>query len=49
MMREFFIGINEFRDQARQALTPEDGTEGRSCSVGRGLESIALVPRRLVS
>ena len=49
MMREFFIGINEFRDQARQSLTPEDGTEGRSCSAGRGLESIALVPRRLAS
>ena len=49
MMREFFIGINEFRDQARQSLTPEDGTDGRSCPVGKGLESIALVPRRLAS
>ena len=49
MMREFFIGINEFRDQARQSLTPEDGTEGKSCAVGKGLESIALVPRRLAS
>ncbi len=36
MMREFFIGINEFRDQARLSLTPDDGTEGRSCGVGRG-------------
>ncbi len=49
MMREFFIGINEFRDQARQSLTAEDGTEGKSCAVGKGLEQIALLPRRLAS
>jgi coproporphyrinogen III oxidase-like Fe-S oxidoreductase len=48
MMREFFIGINEFRDQARQALNPEDGTE-RSCAGANGLETIALAPRRLAS
>ena len=49
MMREFFIGINEFRDQARQALTIEDGTEGSICPARKELESITLVPRRLVS
>jgi len=49
MMREFFIGINEFRDQARQSLTPEDGTAGSSCAAGKGLETIALMPRRLAS
>jgi len=49
MMREFFIGINEFRDQARQSLTPEDGTDGTSCGAEKGLESIALMPRRLAS
>jgi coproporphyrinogen III oxidase-like Fe-S oxidoreductase len=49
MMREFFIGINEFRDQARQSLTIEDGTEGSICSAVKGLQSITLAPRRLVS
>ena len=49
MMREFFIGINEFRDQARQSLTLEDGTEESGCSAGKSLQSITLVPRRLAS
>jgi len=49
MMREFFIGINEFRDQARQSLTPEDGTEASRCAKASHLETITLVPRRLVS
>jgi hypothetical protein len=49
MMREFFIGINEFRDQARHSLTLEDGTEGSGCSAGTSLQNITLAPRRLVS
>ncbi len=49
MMREFFIGINEFRDQARKLLTVEDGTEVSLCPAHKGLEHIALTPRRLVS
>ena len=49
MMREFFIGINEFRDQARQVLTIEDGTEGSICAVVKGAEQVAILPRRLVS
>ena len=49
MMREFFIGINEFRDQARQSLTLEDGTETSVCAAGKGLTNIALAPRRLAS
>ncbi len=49
MMREFFIGINEFRDQARQSLTVEDGTEASICPAGRRLQNITLVPRRLIS
>ncbi len=49
MMREFFIGINEFRDQARQVLTIEDGTEGSICAAGKFVERIAVLPRRLAS
>jgi menaquinone C8-methyltransferase len=49
MMREFFIGINEFRDQARHSLTLEDGTDGIGCSEAKSLQSITLARRGLVS
>ena len=31
IMREFFTGINNIRDQARATLTPQDGTGEQVC------------------
>lgn len=36
MMREFFMGINTVRDQARKALSPQDGTGELPCIPEQG-------------
>ena len=45
MMREFFVGVNGVRDQARAALTPEERQvlfgEGEACAPGATAEALA--------
>jgi coproporphyrinogen III oxidase-like Fe-S oxidoreductase len=44
MMREFFVGVNQFRDQARAALTREERELLFGGGDGHSIESAAALP-----